>query len=128
MTTHEIPFTRSDLLQLLVGDVRGHKLRDYFIKAVEGQMKSLEVIDGIESTPERLFSLMAGNKDCFFHVPSYLYSVWKDACTDEALRSGPVQYMGVELVNWGREFIVAHIKLTGIDFANDRAHDGAGAD
>jgi len=41
---------------------------------------------------------------------------------------GSVQFHGVELISWNREFIVAHIKLTGIDFANDRAHDGAGAD
>lgn len=107
MTTHEIPFTRADMLKQLSGG-SDELLFDYFRKAVAGQAKSYEVLSGDDSSPAQLFIRMA-DSPCFFHVPDYLYSAWKDACQKEGSEVGPVLFHGVEIASWSREFIVANL-------------------
>ncbi len=113
MATHEIPFTRNDLLQQLVG--HGGELREYFAKAIWEQRENLEM-----GTTDEVMEAMAGNPDCFFHVPDYLASSLRAATDSDTPGLALLAFQVVELIGWNREYIIAHINLDGQEKADTR--------
>lgn len=114
MAEHEIPFTRNDLQLQLSGD--GSRLIDRFIAACEGQLKSVENIEGEEFTAMGLLSRMAQEELSTFSVPAYFYDAWNDGCKFDdrpvGADAGVLRFHGVKIVPWTREFIVANVDLT----------------
>lgn len=107
MTDIEIPYTRLDFFQTLIG--KGTLVPELFERAVTGQLGTGEVITGNAYTTSEVMQKLASDKGLgHLNIPGYLFVAFRAA---ENVTPGHqvVLFRGVELRAWEREFIVAEI-------------------